>query len=70
MPRKIRVEHPDVINRGERSDDSFHNDIDRPDSLTTLAEAWQIRVKPRNGNADEWTPKGLSSSAGDSLIRA
>jgi hypothetical protein len=51
MPRAMRVEYPGaiyhVMDRGDRREDIFINDVDRQDLLKTLAEAcqktdWQI----------------------------
>ena len=51
MPRTMRVEYADaiyhVMNRGDRREDIFVDDVDRQDFLKTLAEAcqktgWQV----------------------------
>ncbi len=53
MPRKMRVEYPGAIyhlmSRGNRCGDSYLDDVDRQDSLKTLAEAcqktgWQVHA--------------------------
>ena len=53
MPRKLRIEYPGaiyhVLDRGDRREDIFHNDVDRHDFLKTLAEAclktsWQVHA--------------------------
>jgi REP element-mobilizing transposase RayT len=53
MPRKLRVPYPGaiyhVMNRGDRGDAIFVNDVDRHDFLKTLAEAcektgWQVQA--------------------------
>jgi putative transposase len=53
MPRAMRVEYPgstyDVMDRGDRREDIFINDVDRQDFLKTLAEAcqktaWQVHA--------------------------
>jgi putative transposase len=53
MPRKMRVEYPGaiyhVMNRGDRREDIFLDDVDRQDFLKTLAEAcqktgWQVHA--------------------------
>jgi len=45
MPRRLRVEFPGavchVVSRGDRREDSFEDDVDRPDFLNTLAETSQ-----------------------------
>ena len=45
MPRTMRVEYPGaiyhVMDRGDRREDIFVDDVDRQDFLKTLAEAWQ-----------------------------
>jgi len=45
MPRAMRVEYPGaiyhVMDRGDRREDVFANDVDRQDFLKTLAEACQ-----------------------------
>ena len=45
MPRAMRVEYPGaiyhVMDRGDRREDIFVNDVDRQDLLKTLAEACQ-----------------------------
>jgi hypothetical protein len=44
MPRTLRVEYPGaiyhVMDRGDRQEDIFVDDVDRHDLLETLAEAW------------------------------
>ena len=51
MPRAMRVEYPGaiyhVMDRGDRQEDIFVDDVDRQDLLKTLAEAcqktgWQV----------------------------
>ncbi len=53
MPRQLRVEYPGaiyhVMDRGDRREDIFVNDVDRQDFLKTLAEAclktsWQVHA--------------------------
>jgi len=53
MPRQLRVEYPGaiyhVMDRGDRREDIFVDDVDRQDLLKTLAEAcqktgWQIHA--------------------------
>src|ERR1039458_3509260 len=53
MPRTMRVEYPvaiyHVMDRGDRREDIFVNDVDRQDFLKTLAEAcqktgWQVHA--------------------------
>ena len=53
MPRKVRVEYPGavyhVMNRGDRRENIFLEDVDRQDFLKTLAEAcqktgWQVHA--------------------------
>ena len=53
MPRTMRVEYPGaiyhVMDRGDRREDIFVNDVDRQDFLKTLAEAcqktgWQVHA--------------------------
>src|SRR5438093_5506690 len=53
MPRTVRVEYPGaiyhVMDRGDRQEDIFVNDVDRQDLLKTLAEAcvktnWQVQA--------------------------
>jgi REP element-mobilizing transposase RayT len=53
MPRAMRVEYPGaiyhVMDRGDRREDIFINDVDRQDLLKTLAEAcqktaWQVHA--------------------------
>ena len=53
MPRQLRIEHPGaiyhVMDRGDRSEDIFVDDVDRQDLLKTLAEAcqktgWQVHA--------------------------
>ena len=53
MPRALRVEYPGAIyhgmDRGDRREDIFVNDVDRQDLLKTLAEAcqktaWQVHA--------------------------
>lgn len=53
MPRALRVEYPGamyhVMNRGDRQERIFLNDVDRQDWLKTLAEAcqktgWQVHA--------------------------
>jgi REP element-mobilizing transposase RayT len=53
MPRTMRVEYPSaiyhVVDRGDRREDIFVNDVDRQDFLKTLAEAcqktgWQVHA--------------------------
>ena len=53
MPRAMRVEYPGaiyhVMDRGDRREDIFVNDVDRQDLLKTLAEAcqktaWQVHA--------------------------
>src|SRR5438876_7186334 len=53
MPRTLRVQYPGaiyhVMNRGDRREDIFVNDVDRQDFIKTLAEAclktgWQVHA--------------------------
>src|SRR5205809_1120723 len=53
MPRQLRIEYPGaiyhLIDRGDRREDIFVNDVDRQDFLKTLAEAcqktgWQVHA--------------------------
>ena len=53
MPRALRVEYPGaiyhVMDRGDRQEDIFVDDVDRQDLLKTLAEAcrktdWQVHA--------------------------
>src|SRR5438552_11990104 len=53
MPRQLRIEYPGAIyhlmDRGDRREDIFVDDMDRQDLLKTLAEAcqktgWQIHA--------------------------
>jgi putative transposase len=53
MPRAMRVEYPGaiyhVMDRGDRREDIFVDDVDRQDFLKTLAEAcqktdWQVHA--------------------------
>jgi putative transposase len=53
MPRAMRVEYPGaiyhVMDRGDRQEDIFVDDVDRQDFLKTLAEAcrktdWQVHA--------------------------
>src|SRR5437870_10235455 len=53
MPRQLRVEYPGAIyhamDRGDRREDIFLDDVDRQDFLKTLAEAcqktgWQVHA--------------------------
>jgi len=53
MPRQIRIQYEGaiyhVLNRGDRREDIFLNDVDRQDFLKTLAEAcqktgWQVQA--------------------------
>ena len=70
MPRAMRVEYPGaiyhVIDRGDRREDIFVNDVDRQDFLKTLAEAcqktdWQVHAYCLMRNHFHWvleTPNG------------
>ena len=53
MPRALRIEYPGaiyhVLNRGDRREPSFRDDLDHQKFLTTLAEAcrktdWQVHA--------------------------
>jgi hypothetical protein len=53
MPRKIRLEYPGatyhVVNRGDKVENIFLDDVDRHDFLKTLADAcqktgWQVHA--------------------------
>jgi putative transposase len=53
MPRQLRMEYPGaiyhVMNRGDRRERIFHDDIDRKQFITTLGEAclktdWQVHA--------------------------
>jgi REP element-mobilizing transposase RayT len=53
MPRTMRVEYPSaiyhVMDRGDRREDIFLDDVDRQELLKTLAEAcqktgWQVHA--------------------------
>jgi hypothetical protein len=59
MPRTMRVEYPGaihhVMDRGDRREDIFVDDVDRQDFLTTLGEAcqktdWQVHAFCRMRN--------------------
>jgi len=58
MPRKLRMEYPGeiyhVVNRGDRREDTFKDDLDRAGFLSTLEEAREKTTctEPRkNGRA-------------------
>ena len=57
MPRALRIEYPGaiyhVMNRGDRREPNFRDDLDHQRLLTTLAEActktdWQIHANGRD----------------------
>jgi hypothetical protein len=70
MPRKMRVEHPGaiyhVMDRGDRREDIFLDDVDRQDFLKTLAEARFMRTLPSKWIAAR-VRLGTSKSANVSL---
>ena len=37
MPRKLRLEYPGAMSRGDQGEDIFLDDVDRPDFIRTLA---------------------------------
>ena len=53
MPRQLRIDYPGaihhVMSRGDRRENIYHDDVDRPDFLETLAETcqktdWQVHA--------------------------
>jgi REP element-mobilizing transposase RayT len=53
MPRQLRIDYPGaiqhVMSRGDRRENIYHDDVDRPDFLKTLAETcqktdWQVHA--------------------------
>jgi REP element-mobilizing transposase RayT len=67
MPRTMRVEYPGaiyhVMDRGDRREDIFVNDVDRQDFLKTLAEAcqktgWQVHAYCLSTGFNKTPPPG------------